>query len=183
MEKWFSEGGSVFLQGIGIQKGQYVLDFGCGEGYYAIPAAIVVNNQGKVYAVDKDKEVLNKLSKRAKSIGLDNIVLMSCKRDFKVGLVNESIDVVLLYDVLHYIRQRKELYEEMYRILKKEAVLSVYPKHCKSDFPMWCLADLEIEDVIEEIEAAEFRFEEKTWEKLVHFGGYAQGYILRFRKE
>ncbi|MGD8372274.1 MAG: class I SAM-dependent methyltransferase [Syntrophobacterales bacterium] len=183
MEKWFAEHGIVFLQDIGIQEGQYILDFGCGEGYYTIPAAIVVDGQGKIYAVDKDKEVLTKLSERARSIGLDNIVFMNCKRDLKVDLGNESVDAVLLYDVLHYIRQRKDLYEEVYRVLKKKGILSVYPKHCKSDFPMWCLADLEIEDVIEEIDAANFRFEEKSWNRLVHFGGYAQGYVLRFIKE
>jgi ubiquinone/menaquinone biosynthesis C-methylase UbiE len=182
MEKWFAAHGSVFLQDIGIQQGQYILDFGCGEGYFTIPAAIVVESQGKVYAVDNDKEVLTKLSKRARSIGLNNIVPMNCKRDLKVDLGNESVDAALLYDVLHYIRQRKELYEEIYRVLKKKGILSVYPKHCKSDFPMWCLADLEIEDVIEEIEAANFLFEEKTWKKLVHFHSYTQGHVLRFRK-
>lgn len=183
MEKWFTEHGRVFLQGIGIQKGQYVLDFGCGEGYYTIPAAIVVGDQGKVYAVDRDGGVLTKLSKRARSTGMDNIVLMHNKKNLKVDLANECIDVALLYDVLHYIRQRRDLYQEMYRVLKKKGLLSVYPKHCKSDFPMWCLADLEIEEVIEEIQVVKFRFEEKTYKQLVHFGGYTQGYILRFRKE
>ena len=183
MEKWFTKDGSLFLQSIGLQRGQYVLDFGCGEGYYTIPAATVVGDQGKVYAVDKDEEALGKLSKRARSTGLDNIVLMKCKRDLKVDLVDGSIDLALLYDVLHYIRQRNDLYEEMHRILKKDGFLSVYPKHCKSDFPMWCLADLEIDEVIEEIEAAKFRFAEKVWKKIVHFGGYTRGYVLNFRKE
>ena len=183
MEKWFTEDGSLFMRSIGLQKGQYVLDFGCGDGYYTIPAGAVVGNQGKVYAVDKDEGALRKLSKRAKTTGLDNIVLMKCKRDLKVDLPNASIDLALLYDVLHYIQKRKGLYEEMHRVLKKKGFLSVYPKHCKSDFPMWCLADLEIDELIEEIEAAKFRFEEKIWKKLVHFGGYTEGYILRFRKE
>jgi ubiquinone/menaquinone biosynthesis C-methylase UbiE len=183
MQKWFTKDGSLFLQSIGMHRGQYVLDFGCGEGYYTIPAATVVGDQGKVYAVDKDEEALSKLSERARSKGLDNIVLMKCKRDLKVDLVDGSIDLALLYDVLHYFPQRKDLYEEMHRVLKKKGFLSVYPKHCKSDFPMWCLADLEIDEVIEEIEAAKFRFEEKLWKKIVHFGGYTRGYILSFRKD
>ena len=66
MEKWFTKDVSLFLQSIGMQKGQYVLDFGCGEGYYTIPAATVVGDQGKVYAVDKDEGALRKLSKRAR---------------------------------------------------------------------------------------------------------------------
>jgi ubiquinone/menaquinone biosynthesis C-methylase UbiE len=183
MEKWFTEDGSLFMQSIGLQKGQYVLDFGCGDGYYTIPAGTVVGYRGKVYAVDNDEGALRKLSKRVRSRGLDNIVLMKCKKDLKVDLPDAYIDLALLYDVLHYIRKRKGLYEEMHRVLKQEGSLSVYPKHCKSDFPMWCLADLEIDELIEEIEAAKFRFEEKIWKKVVHFGGYNLGYILLFRKE
>jgi ubiquinone/menaquinone biosynthesis C-methylase UbiE len=182
MEEWLTEHGSVFLREIGIEKGQHVLDFGCGEGCYTIPAAIVVEAQGKVYAVDKDKAVLSKLSKQAKSMGLTNIALIHSKTDLKVDLGDECVDVALLYDVLHYVEYRPELYEEMYRILKKNGLLSVYPKHCKSDFPMWSLANLEMREVIEEIERAKFRFEEKVWKQLMHFGGYTRGYILHFRK-
>ena len=37
------------LKAVGIKKGQTVLDFGCGEGNYTIPAAKLVKNEGKVY--------------------------------------------------------------------------------------------------------------------------------------
>ena len=44
------------LRRIGIKKGQTVLDFGCGYGAYTIPVAEIVGEQGRVYALDKDKE-------------------------------------------------------------------------------------------------------------------------------
>ncbi len=44
------------LAEIGMQKGQMVLDFGCGSGDYTIPAAKVVGKSGTIYAVDKSED-------------------------------------------------------------------------------------------------------------------------------
>jgi len=40
------------LREMGIQKGQTVLDYGCGIGSFSIPAAKMVGNDGIVYALD-----------------------------------------------------------------------------------------------------------------------------------
>jgi len=39
VKKWLKERAEIFLQDIGVEKGQTVLDFGCNEGNYTIPAA------------------------------------------------------------------------------------------------------------------------------------------------
>jgi len=49
------------LQKVGIRKGQTVLDFGCGYGMYTIPVAKIAGKQGRVYALDKNKETLDVL--------------------------------------------------------------------------------------------------------------------------
>lgn len=36
------------LRNVGINRGQLVLDFGCGSGTYTIPAAKIVGEQGRV---------------------------------------------------------------------------------------------------------------------------------------
>ena len=46
------------LEKAGIERGQIVLDFGCGSGTYTLPAARIVGSEGKVYALDKDKKAL-----------------------------------------------------------------------------------------------------------------------------
>jgi len=61
VEMWLKKDGEEFLKSIGVRKAQVILDFGCGEGHYTIPAVKVVGERGKIYAIDKDKEVLNKL--------------------------------------------------------------------------------------------------------------------------
>lgn len=183
-ETWVRQRGLSFLTSIGIQPNQTVLDFGCGEGMYSIPAAKVVGDGGRVYAVDNDRTALDKLVENAKSEGLKNIISAEKREKSKLELKDVSVDTVLLYDVLHYldVDERKRLYGDIYRILKDNGLLSVYPKHNKQDWPMWHLSELELLDVIDEIELEKFYFEKKSLVKLIHDYDYDEGYILSFRK-
>lgn len=183
---WLKEVGKIFLKYIGIKEGHVVLDFGCSVGHYTIPAAKVVGKKGKVYAVDNDIESLNELMGIAKREGLKNIAPMhSQSAKLKISLKDESVDVVLLYDILHYmdITERNKIYNESYRVLKTDAILSVYPKHNKLDEPLWNLSDMQLEDVIKEIESVKFHFEGKFYKKLIHDDSYNMGYILNFTKK
>ena len=148
------------LRQVGIKRGQTVLDFGCGSGTYAIPAAKIVGDEGRVYALDKDKEALDELMQKAESAGLKNIERMDTSGELEIELTDESVDVVLLFDVFHsfYFPQaddRRRLLGEIYRIMKPSAFLSV------SVWPN--LAEPETED---EIKNANFRLEKEVYETL-----------------
>ena len=84
------------LKAVGINKGHIALDFGCGSGTYTIPAARLVGEEGKVYALDKDRKALDKLMQKAKSEGLRNIERMDTSGEPRIRLADESVDVVLL---------------------------------------------------------------------------------------
>ena len=64
------------LERAGINRGQIVLDFGCGSGMYTIPATKIVGEQGRVYALDKDKKALDELMQKGEPTGLRNIERM-----------------------------------------------------------------------------------------------------------
>ena len=59
-------------------------DIGCGDGFFSILAAKKVGEKGKVYAVDSDASAIEKLKKKAKAEGLENIVA-------KVGSAEETV--------------------------------------------------------------------------------------------
>lgn len=180
IRKWLEEDGQKFLQEIGIKKSHIVLDFGCGEGHYTIPISKVVGRNGKVYALDKDIDTLNKLEEVIKQDNIRNIELIN--ENLKVPLKDSSIDVALCYDVIHYgtRKERKIIYNEVYRILKKDGLFSVYPKHHKKDYPLRELANVQLEEVIEEIEETGFILEHKFLKRLVHDEYYNKGYVLNF---
>ena len=48
-------------------------DLGCGEGFFALPAARIVGERGRVYALDINTESIAHLKASAESEGLDNI--------------------------------------------------------------------------------------------------------------
>ncbi|RLE13689.1 hypothetical protein DRJ04_03860 [Candidatus Aerophobetes bacterium] len=79
IEKWLKEEGEKVLKEVGIKKGHVILDFGCGEGIYSLPVAKIAGDKGKVFALNKSRIELNKLVKKAKLVGLDNIKPYLCQ--------------------------------------------------------------------------------------------------------
>jgi len=164
------------LERIGFRRGQVILDFGCGTGTYTIPVASIVGEQGRVYALDKDREALDELMQKAELAGLRNIERMETSGKLEIGLTDESVDVVLLFDVFHsyYFPQageRKRLLKEIYRVMKPSAFMSVWPKHMESD------AEGEIKN-------ANFYLEEEYTETVIHDNkDLERGKISNFKKE
>jgi ubiquinone/menaquinone biosynthesis C-methylase UbiE len=182
VRRWMEEDGIGFLKEIGVKNGQMILDFGCGTGHYTIPAAKVIAGDGKIYALDKDREALHELKRIAKEENIKNIELLNAK--LRIPLNKNSLNIVLCYDVIHYEdrKQRRIIYSEVHRILRKEGLFSVYPKHHKNDYPMDELAAVDLEDIIKEIEQSGFYLESKLSKKLLHDNYYNKGYILNFRR-
>jgi ubiquinone/menaquinone biosynthesis C-methylase UbiE len=120
------------LEKVGVGPKCVVLDFGCGSGTYTIPAARLAGAKGKVYALDRSIQVLEKLEQAANEEGLPNIrtILSS---DLRTGLRDESVDIALLHDVLHLVDDRKTLFVQVRRALKPEGRVSIYPMHVDKD--------------------------------------------------
>lgn len=176
-EKRLEEIARKLLRKVGVDKGMTVLDFGCGSGSYTIPAAKLVGEGGGVFALDKDKTVLDDLMRKARSKGLRNAQRIETSGKLKIDLREDSVDVVLLYDVFHdyYFPRRDErrrLLDEVYRVLKPGGVLSVYPKH------------VELEKIKAEIEGVNFNLEREHSGILIHDDkDLERSLVLNFRKK
>jgi len=181
VEMWLKKDGEEFLKAVGVEEGQIVLDFGCGEGHYAIPAAKVVGEKGKIYAVDKDEQALDRMVQIIEENNIKNVEVI--KEESKTFLENNSVDFILCYDVVHYLKDRKVTYHELYRVLRSKGIFSLYPKHHRNDYPLMELAHTKLEDVIKEVEEAGFSLQDKFLKRLIHDDYYNEGYILNFRKE
>lgn len=181
---WEAEKGVEFLKQVGVKRGYTVLDFGCRVGHYTIPAAKIVGNKGLVYAIDTQDNDLAELEQKKNTRELTNIKIIKTSGQLSLPLENENIDVVLLYDVLHYLKEteRKKLYSEAFRVLKQNSLLSVYPKHCLEDNPIMEFQNIGMEGIKGEIQDSNFVFSKRHCGFISHDDGLNQGCVLNFTK-
>ncbi|MCK4689786.1 MAG: class I SAM-dependent methyltransferase [Candidatus Marinimicrobia bacterium] len=185
MEIWERKRGAEFLKQIGIKKGDVVIDFGAGYGHYTLPGAKVVGEAGIIYAVDKDKKPLSAINKKASKYGITNIITIENSDGVTLTFESESIDAVLLFDILHYLEKnkRRKLYQEIHRVLRSNKLLSLYPRHIKDDHPAGEFKDLRLEDVKYEIQMESFTFDEKFCGTISHDEKLVPGCVFNFRKD
>ncbi len=105
-----------------LQPGMKVVDIGAGSGYYTIESAKKVGAAGMVYAVDVQRELLDKIKNSANLVGLHNIEAVWGNAE-KIGgtKLRESIaDRIVLSNTLFQIdpMDRDNLALELKRILK-----------------------------------------------------------------
>jgi len=183
VRKWIEQDGEKFLEEVGIKKGQIVLDFGSGEGHHTIPASKVVGANAKVYALDKNRNVLDKLKKILEERKITNVELMN--EETGIPLDENSVDVVLCYDVIHLVgkndsstaKDRMRLYEIIRRVTRQNALVSVYPTHFATHTDV-----TSHQEIKKEIEEAGFKFEKEIHTELIHDDNKVEGDILNFRK-
>ncbi len=185
VKAWLSIDGEIFFRSIGITGPIRVLDLGAGSGHYTIPAARVVGEHGHVYAMDKNPGSLEDIAKSARNMGLDNISTIRAQGESRIDLEDNFVDVVLTYDMLHYMEkdERRLLYQEIKRVLRPSGLLSVYPKHSKHDEPLWHLSSMDLDDMIEEVEASGLVLDSRYSLTLIHDYYYNRGHVINFRKQ
>lgn len=100
-----------------------VAEFGCGYGTFTIPAAQMID--GTIYAYDIEPEMVEATAAKAQKNGLQNIHVE--QRDFVAngtGLPDETVDYVMLFNLLH-AEEREVLLRETMRILRPGGLLGV----------------------------------------------------------
>jgi ubiquinone/menaquinone biosynthesis C-methylase UbiE len=113
--KW--QNPEAILADIGLKAGHTFVDVGCGEGFFAIPAARIVGKKGKVYGVDVYKEAVDHLREKAMKEGLANL-------DLTVGAAEDTIicercaDIVFFGIDLHDFRDPAKVLTNARKMLK-----------------------------------------------------------------
>jgi ubiquinone/menaquinone biosynthesis C-methylase UbiE len=104
-----------------------VLDFGCGPGSFSVAAADLVGSEGRVYAVDTHPLAISWVRRAAKRRGINHLEAIHGDRLPRVP--EGSVDIALLYDVLHEIQEPAPTLGEIRRVLKRDGMLSVTDHH------------------------------------------------------
>lgn len=183
-KRWENDLGMRLLKKVGIKSQDRILDFGCGNGNYSIPAARLTNPEGQVFALDQNNSSLNKVQNKAEQASLGNLRTVKTTGSFYTEFDNDLFDVILLYDVLHFFdkEERASLLKELYRILKIQGLLSIFPKHTAENFPLIELSQTSVDELKQEIEKAGFIEEKQVTGQIMHNGNTEKGTIYNFSK-
>ena len=115
IRKWHHP--NLNLESIGLRSAMVFMDIGCGDGFFTIPAAQIVGEQGKVYAVDIDASAIDRLKRKAAEKGLKNVIA-------EVGAGEETVfcdacaDIVFYSTVLHDFRDPAKVLRNARLMLK-----------------------------------------------------------------
>jgi len=93
------------MKALAIQPGNVVVDVGAGSGYFTIRIAAAVGDDGRVIATDIRQEMLDHIAARLEEGDVGNVELLLVEPD-DPGLPEASADLVLMVDVMHYIKDR-----------------------------------------------------------------------------
>ena len=103
-----------------IQPGFEVADLGAGSGHYAQALARAVGDKGKVYAVDVQKELLDRIKNEARREKIHNIEVLRGDIEVLGGthLADASVQIAVAANVLFQCADKAGLAREAFRILK-----------------------------------------------------------------
>jgi ubiquinone/menaquinone biosynthesis C-methylase UbiE len=138
-----------------------LVEIGCGYGTFTIPSAKII--KGIVYTFDIEKEMLDIVKQKLANGNIHNVNLD--QRDVltqKTGLAGNSIDYVMLFNILHH-DSPIDFFVEAFRILKQNGKIGIL--HWRSDISTPRAPDLSIrpkpEQILQWIDKSKFKIDKE----------------------
>jgi len=121
----------LVLKEVGIEAGFSVLDYGCGPGGYVADTSLLAGESGTVYALDHHPLAIQSVKKIIGKKSLSNVKTIHSAGE--TGLSDSSVDVVLLFDVLHELKNPESILQELHRVIKPGGLLAASDHHFKKE--------------------------------------------------
>ncbi len=120
----------------GIEEGMSVVDLGCGPGAFTLPIARAVGSRGKVYAVDVQPAMIERVeAKLARPENADVVnVETRLASAYELPFGDDSLDAASLVGVLDEIPDQARALKELRRALKPGGILAVSEHLVDPDF-------------------------------------------------
>ncbi len=163
------------LKTLALREDMIVADLGAGSGFYAIPAASMVPN-GKVYAIEIQKDFLTMITNKAREAHLSNLecLLGNIEKIGGTKIGDHIVDAVIASNILFQVEDKDKFIEEAKRILKPGGQLLLIDW---SDSPTGI--GIGFDEIISK-DKARVMFEEEgfSWSRDIDAGEHHYGMIL-----
>jgi ubiquinone/menaquinone biosynthesis C-methylase UbiE len=102
----------------GVEKGMKVADLGAGYGFFAIPAAELVGEEGIVYAVEPNPKRAREVSRRAEEDGLRNVKVLVTGAEDLHEIPEASVDLAISMSSFHHFGDTQKALAEIGRAVR-----------------------------------------------------------------
>ena len=107
------------LRRLGVAAGTTVAEIACGNGYFALPAARIVDPD-PVYALDIDRSLLDELARLAERQGIENVVPVRGDARELTAHLPDPVDLVLLANTFHGVDDRRDFVRQAFDSLRPD---------------------------------------------------------------
>jgi ubiquinone/menaquinone biosynthesis C-methylase UbiE len=164
---------TTMLDALDVRPGDAVCDMGCGNGFYTLKLAKLVGPNGKVIAIDIQREMLLMLDERAKQEKVANIhTVLGTVVDPKLD--KQSLDLVLLVDVYHEFSHPEQMLAAIRKSLKPTGRVALVEFRAEDpNVPIKPLHKMSKEQIMKEFPPNGYKliaeFDKLPWQHLMFF--------------
>jgi arsenite methyltransferase len=107
-----------------IEKGETVLDIGCGAGVDALLAAMMTGPSGKVFGIELIPEMLKRAEENLALTDFKNVALKQASAE-NLPFADREFDVVISNGVFNLVPDKNRALSEVWRVLRPEGRLMI----------------------------------------------------------
>jgi len=146
------------IRSLAIQPGESVADLGAGGGYFTFRLSRAVGANGKVYAVDVDRGMVEHLKKRAFEERHQNVAVIMAQYDDPLLPAN-GVDLIFVCNTYHHIEDRSAYFSRAKRYLRPGGRVAIIDFTGKNWPERWFVHPVPKEAIRSEMESAGYRLE------------------------
>ncbi len=169
---------TLLVRSLHLKPGEIVADIGAGSGVISMRMSELLLPDGKVMAVDVQKEMLDRLQENCETVGVRNVEPVLGTQD-STGLLDASVDMAIMVDVYHEFEFPYEMLKDISRAMKPGGRV-VFVEYRKEDptVPIKEVHKMSQAQVRREAEQPEFGLK---WTETIHV--LPRQHILVFTKQ
>jgi arsenite methyltransferase len=149
------------LTTLGIKQGEMIADIGAGSGYFTFRLAHHAGENGKVYAVDVNPDMILHLNRRIRELKARNVVSILAAADDPL-LSDHSVNRFFFCDSWHHIRAQTKYLSLVRKMLKPGGEVIMIDFH-KRKQPVGPPLPMRIarEDLLQQMESHGFQLKQE----------------------